>query len=71
MIIYRENWKGSIDMPSEIVSSFSKVSGYKAKWKHLLLLYQKRKEKVNLIMQRLNHQNSKYLKINLLRYTSF
>lgn len=36
-IIYIGNWKGSIDMPSEIVSSFSKVSGYKAKWKRLFL----------------------------------
>lgn len=71
MIIYRENWKGSIGMPSEIVSSFSKVSGYKAKWKHLPVLCQKRKEKVNLIMQRLNYQNSKYLQINLVRYTHY
>lgn len=47
-IIYIENWKGSTDMPSEIVSSFSKVSGYKAKRKRLFLYARRgKKNKLN------------------------
>lgn len=41
MIIYIENLKGSVAIPLKIISSLSKVSGYKATRKHQYLYARK------------------------------